>query len=184
MKWMTSVAAVLALAALMACQPSLDSASPAAGTPSPAKPAAANSAPITLTGSPQPKLRTIKLFMGTVEVVAEQALSNDQIARGMMFRKEMGEMEGMLFVFSAPHRTSFWMRNTLLPLTCAYIDPEGVILEIRDMRPLDETPLLASSDRIQYVLEMNQGWFERHKITTNMLIRTERGSLRETYFGN
>ncbi len=122
--------------------------------------------------------------MGTVEVVAEQALSNDQIARGMMFRKEMGEMEGMLFVFSAPHRTSFWMRNTLLPLTCAYIDPEGVILEIRDMRPLDETPILASSDRIQYVLEMNQGWFERHKITTNMLIRTERGSLRGTYFGN
>ena len=99
-----------------------------------------------------------------------------------MFRKEMGEQEGMLFVFPGPYRASFWMRNTLLPLTCAYVDPEGVILEIRDMKPLDESPIQAASDRVQYVLEMNQGWFGRHNITTNMVIRTERGSLREPYF--
>lgn len=134
------------------------------------------------TGSPQLKLPAVKLLLGTQEITAEQALSKTQIEIGMMFRKEMGEQEGMLFVFPGPYRASFWMRNTLLPLTCAYVDPEGVILEIRDMKPLDESPIQAASDRVQYVLEMNQGWFGRHNITTNMVIRTERGSLRETYF--
>jgi uncharacterized protein len=100
-----------------------------------------------------------------------------------MFRTEMGENEGMLFVFPNPHRASFWMRNTLIPLSCAYISPEGVILEIKDMKPLDETPLTAASDGVQYVLETPLGWFERNKITPGVTIRTERGSLAETYFG-
>lgn len=135
------------------------------------------------TGRAQPKLPTIKLWLGANEIVAEQALSEQEIRAGMMFRTEMGENEGMLFVFAGPMRASFWMRNTLLPLSCAYIDPEGVILEIRDMKPLDESPIEAQSDRVQYVLEMRQGWFDRHDVKPGMLVRTERGSLRETYFG-
>ena len=89
----------------------------------------------------------------------------------------------MLFVFAGPHRASFWMRNTVLPLTCAYIDPDGVILEIHDMKPLDETAIEAASDNVQFVLEMNQGWFARHHVSTGVVVRTERGSLLETYFG-
>jgi uncharacterized protein len=134
-------------------------------------------------GQPQPKLPTINLWIGPLEMTAEQALTRDQIVRGMMFRTEMGENEGMLFVFPNPHRASFWMRNTLIPLSCAYISPEGVILEIKDMKPLDETPLTAASDQVQYVLETPLGWFERNKITPGVTIRTERGSLAETYFG-
>ena len=88
----------------------------------------------------------------------------------------------MLFVFGGPMRASFWMRNTLIPLSCAYIDPEGVIQEIRDMKPLDETPIEAKTDQVQYVLEVKQGWFERNKVNVGMLVRTEQGSLRETYF--
>ncbi len=132
---------------------------------------------------PQAKLATVKLWLGAQEMVAEQAIRPKEIETGMMFRKEMGEQEGMLFVFPGPSRVGFWMRNTLLPLSCAYIDRGGVILEIHDMQPLDETPIEAGSDQIQYVLETKQGWFERNHVAVGMVIRTERGSLAETYFG-
>ena len=130
----------------------------------------------------QPKLATIRLWIGPKEVQAEQAVTEMEIRTGMMFRKEMGEDEGMLFVFPSPRKASFWMRNTLLPLSCAYIDPNGIVLELHDMKPLDETGIEADSDQVQYVLEMKQGWFRHNKITPGMLVRTERGSLAETYF--
>lgn len=131
----------------------------------------------------QPKLPTMKLYLGAQEVNAEIAMSLQQVMTGMMFRKEMGENEGMLFVFSRGHRPSFYMKNTLIPLSCAYIDPEGTILEIYDMKPLDETSIEAKSDNIQYVLEMKQGWFERNKVATGSIVRTERGSLAQAFFG-
>lgn len=152
---------------------------PAAVAP-PAAPADATPA---VTGRPQPKLSTIKLWLGAKEIVAEQAISPDQVQTGMMFRKEIGETEGMLFIFARPHRASFWMRNTLIPLAGAYIDPSGVILEIHAMKPLDETSITASSDQVQYVLEMKEGWFERNHVEVGTVIRTERGSLGQTYFG-
>jgi uncharacterized membrane protein (UPF0127 family) len=153
-----------------------------AAPPLEARAAEVGSAPAAPRGEPQAKLPTIKLWLGLQEILAEQALTFPQITNGMMFRTEMAEQEGMLFVFARPHRASFWMRNTLLPLSCAYIDPEGVIVEIRDMKPLDETPIEAGSDRVQYVLEMNQGWFERNKVAVGTVIRTERGTLQQTYF--
>jgi uncharacterized protein len=131
----------------------------------------------------QPRLMTIKLWLGPKEVIAEQAVTADQVQTGMMFRKEMGEDEGMIFIFGRPQRASFWMRNTLIPLSCAYIDPAGVILEIHDMKPLDETPIEAGSDQVQYVLEMKQGWFERNHIMPGTVVKTERGSLAQSYFG-
>ena len=131
----------------------------------------------------QPMLSTIKLWLGKEEITAEQALTPGQVQAGLMFRKEMPEDHGMIFVFSEPHRAAFWMRNTILPLTCAYIDSDGVILEIRDMRPLDESPITAASGNVQFVLEMNQGWFSRHQISKGAVVRTERGSLTESYFG-
>jgi uncharacterized membrane protein (UPF0127 family) len=111
-------------------------------------------------------------------------MTADQVQTGMMFRKEMGENEGMLFIFPQPMRTSFWMRNTLIPLSCAYIDSAGVILETHEMKPLDETPILAAPEsQVQYVLEMPGGWFARNNIGPGTVVRTERGSLADTYFG-
>jgi len=130
----------------------------------------------------QPKLQAMKLWLGNQEITAELALTLPQIMTGMMFRKDMGESEGMLFVFGRPHRASFYMRNTLVPLSSAYINSEGTILEIHDMKPLDETPIEANSDNIQYVLEMKQGWFDRHTVATGSVVRTEIGSLRDTFF--
>lgn len=130
----------------------------------------------------QPKLRTIKLWLGAEELNTEIAISEKEIMTGMMFRTEMGENEGMLFILAAPQRASFWMKNTLVPLSCAYIDPEGTILEIHDMKPKDETPIPSKSTNILYVLEVKQGWFERHKIAVGTQIRSERGTLNETFF--
>jgi uncharacterized membrane protein (UPF0127 family) len=75
------------------------------------------------------------------------------------------------------------MRNTLIPLSCAYIDTEGQILEIHDLKPRDETPVEAASANVRYVLETKQGWFDRNKIGVGTLVRAEAGSLTETFFG-
>jgi uncharacterized membrane protein (UPF0127 family) len=106
-----------------------------------------------------------------------------QIMTGMMWRTNMAEMEGMLFVFPGPHRAQFWMRNTVLPLSGAYIDPDGTILEVHEMKPRDETPIPAATDQVQYVLEMNEGWFDRHNVKPGVSVSTERGTLGQTFSG-
>ena len=153
-----------------------------AGAPEPTAAAAPLEIPKAEEGRPQPRLVTLKLWIGTNEITAEIAHTMPQIMTGMMWRTNMAEMERMRFVFAQPHRAQFWMRNTLLPLSCAYIDPEGTILELHEMKPRDETPIPAGTDQVQYVLEMNKGWFDRHGITAGMLINTERGSLPQTLF--
>lgn len=130
----------------------------------------------------QPRLRTIKLWLGAAELDAELAVTSEQLRTGMMFRKTMAEHEAMLFVFPGPHRASFWMKNTEVPLSAAYLDPQGVILEIHDLQPHDTNAVVAVSDQVQFVLETRQGWFERHNVGTNAVIRTERGSLLDTFF--
>ena len=131
----------------------------------------------------QPKLQTMKLWLGAEEMIAELALTGEQLQTGMMFRTNMAENAGMLFVFPIPHRASFWMKNCPLPLSAAYIDPDGVILEIRDLQPHNTNSVAAASERVQFVLETNQGWFGRHHVTKGMVVRTERGTLMDTFFG-
>lgn len=123
----------------------------------------------------------MKLWLGAEEMVTELALNQSQWQVGMMFRTNMAENEAMIFVFPAPYRASFWMKNTLLPLSAAYIDPEGVILEIHDLQPHDTNAVWASSERVQFVLETTQGWFGRHNVSTGVVVRTERGTLAETF---
>lgn len=130
----------------------------------------------------QPRLPVIKLLLGTNEIAAELARTSVQWQTGMMFRQTIGEHEGMLFVFPGTQRASFYMKNTRVPLSCAYIDPEGTILEIHDLKPFDEQPVPASSDRVQYVLETAQGWFPRHQVSVGTLVQTERGTLAHTFF--
>ena len=131
----------------------------------------------------QPKLQTMRLWLGAEEMVAELALTGQQTQTGMMFRTNMAENAGMLFVFPGPFRASFWMKNCPLPLSAAYIDPDGVILEIRDLQPYNTNSVEAASERVQFVLEANQGWFGRHDVATGMVVRTERGTLTGTFFG-
>jgi uncharacterized membrane protein (UPF0127 family) len=74
------------------------------------------------------------------------------------------------------------MKNTLVPLSAAYMNPEGVILEIHDLEPQNTNSVVAASDRVQFVLETSRGWFQRHAVRAGMVVRTERGSLQETFF--
>jgi uncharacterized membrane protein (UPF0127 family) len=131
----------------------------------------------------QAKLPTEELFIGRHQIRAELARTVRQIQTGMMFRTSIGEDEGMLFVFARPYRASFWMKNVTVPLSVAYIDSEGRILEIHPLEPGVEEPVEAASDRVQFVLETARGWFERHEVEVGTVVRTGRGTLRETFVG-
>lgn len=130
----------------------------------------------------QPKLPTIKVWLGSEEMIAEIAREQVQIATGMMYRTNMAENEAMIFVFPYPDQKSFYMRNCTVPLSAAYIEPTGTIAEIVDLQPHEETPVMSRSSNLQFVLEVPQGWFQRHNIHPGAVIRTERGSLQETFF--
>jgi len=82
---------------------------------------------------------------------------------GLMFRDYLPENGGMLFVFPYPQRLSFWMKNTYIPLSIAYISGDWRILEIYDMEPLSEKPV-TSKNRVQYALEVNRGYFQKRGI--------------------
>ena len=132
----------------------------------------------------QPKLPTIRVWLGSEELKTELALKPIEIATGMMFRTNLAENEAMLFVFNAPGPRNFYMRNCTVPLTAAYINPDGVIEEFAKLDAGDTNGVSSKSWNIQYVLELPQGWPDRHNVRTGAVVRTERGSLRETFFRN
>ncbi len=111
-------------------------------------------------------LDTISLELAGTRLVVEVADEHEERQQGLMYRKELPENHGMLFVFQEEGPVSFWMRNTLIPLSIAYLAPDGVILEIHDLNPLDETPVASHSERVLYALEVNRGWFARHGVKT------------------
>lgn len=125
----------------------------------------------------QAKLTTTKLWLGSQQLVAEIAREPLEIATGLMFRTTMASDEAMIFVLPMPQQARFYMKNTLIPLSCAYIDGEGVVLEVHNMKPKDETTILSASENVQFVLEVNQGWFEKKQIGPGTLIRTGHGPL-------
>lgn len=129
----------------------------------------------------QPKLPTIKLWLGAEEVATEMALTAEQERTGMMFRTNLTDNDAMIFVLPYPQRASFWMTNCPESLSAAYIDTDGVIQEIRHLEKQDSTPVVAASDNIRFVLEVKDGWFDRKKISVGTLIRTEKGTLKETF---
>jgi len=109
-------------------------------------------------GQAQPRLPTVSLAIGKHVLVAEVAATPQSRERGLMFRYSMKDDEGMLFVFPEPQRLSFWMKNTPLPLSIAFLDADGVILNIRDMMPFSTDGHASAGDAL-YALEMNRGWF-------------------------
>jgi uncharacterized membrane protein (UPF0127 family) len=183
MKWVRSTFLILSPLLLAACredQPSSQPATSVTAEKSSATPLAGLDPHFPMT--PQPHLDTKKLWLATNEVVAEIAHTERQITNGLMARTNMGEMEGMLFVFPFPRQLSFWMKNTLLPLSCAYMAADGTILELHDMQPLNTNSIPSSSDQIQYVLEMNQGWFQRHNVSTGVVVQTSDGPFSRVFF--
>ncbi|MGL4985635.1 MAG: DUF192 domain-containing protein [Treponemataceae bacterium] len=99
----------------------------------------------------------------TIALKVELALTKAQQAQGFMHRKNIPNGTGMLFVFTQDSILSFWMKNTFVPLSIAYIDASGKICDIFDMEPLSEHGI-PSTVPVRYALEVPQGWFEKNKI--------------------
>lgn len=112
---------------------------------------------------PQLNLQRVELTAGMHRIDAQVALAPQERQTGLMHRKEMPQHEGMLFVFEQPATQCFWMKNTLLPLTAAFVEDDGTIANLADMKPqtLDSH---CSAKPVRYVLEMNQGWFAKRGI--------------------
>ena len=106
------------------------------------------------------KLESIQLSAGMHLIRAELARTPDERSIGLMFRQTMASNKGMLFAFEVPSQQCFWMKNTLLPLSAAFVADDGSIVNIEDMKPqtLDSH---CSAKPVRFVLEMNQGWFAK-----------------------
>ena len=112
---------------------------------------------------PQMDLQRVQIGAGMYQIDAQVAATPLEQQIGLMFRKEMPQQEGMLFVFKQPSTQCFWMKNTLLPLTAAFVADDGRIVNLVDMKPqtLDSH---CSEEPVRFVLEMNQGWFAKKNI--------------------
>ncbi len=115
-------------------------------------------------------LQKIPLYIKEKEIWVEVAKSPEERARGLMGRKHLGKDEGMLFIFEREDYHGFWMKNTFIPLSIAFIDRKGRIVGITDMRPLTLESHLPPRP-ILYALEMNKGWFSANKIRLGDIVR-------------
>ena len=118
----------------------------------------------------QPALPTIKLNAGIYVIQAEVARTTATRTLGLMQRKAMAQGAGMVFWFDEAAQHCMWMKNTLIPLSVAFIDERGAIVNIADMKPLDETSHCALQP-VRYALEMNQGWFKMRGIGPGVTIQ-------------
>jgi uncharacterized protein len=113
--------------------------------------------------APQMNLPVVQLQAGMHNIRAQVAATVQQRATGLMHRREMAQHEGMLFVFEQATVQCFWMKNTLLPLSIAFLADDGTVVNIDEMKPqaLDSH---CSDKPVRYVLEMNQGWFAKRGV--------------------
>ena len=112
---------------------------------------------------PQMNLQRVKIAAGMYQIDAQVAQTPDQRQIGLMFRKDMPQPEGMIFIFDQAAEQCFWMKNTVLALTAAFVDDTGTIVNLADMKP-QTTDSHCSAKPVRYVLEMNQGWFAKRGI--------------------
>jgi uncharacterized membrane protein (UPF0127 family) len=116
------------------------------------------------------KLPTTTLQMGLYIVQAEIAADTESRSRGLMFRTEMENNQGMLFIFERLGVQCFYMKNTILPLTVAFLNDQGKIVNMSDMSPQTLTSH-CSKEPVRYVLEMNQGWFAARGIKEGAVVK-------------
>lgn len=114
-------------------------------------------------GVPQTQLARTTLNAGMHLLQVQLAQDFEQRQIGLMWRKEMPQNEGMLFIFEQAGVQCFWMRNTLLPLTAAFVADDGTIVNLADMKPMNDNSH-CSQKPVRFVLEMNQGWFAKRNI--------------------
>jgi hypothetical protein len=104
------------------------------------------------------------IAVGGRAVQMQLAVFPAEMEHGLMDRRDLAPDQGMVFVYAQPVRMSFWMRNTPLPLDIGFFSPEGELKEVHAMLPYDETTIRSQGTRLQFALEMNQGWFHQNGI--------------------
>jgi uncharacterized protein len=134
--------------------------------------AALAQAPQTPGEEPQSNLTRTLLKAGLHRIDAQVAQTPAERQTGLMWRKSMPGHEGMLFVFERAGVQCFWMKNTLIPLSAAFVADDGTIVNLADMQPQTETPH-CSAKPVRYVLEMNQGWFAKRNIQAGFKLKGE-----------
>ena len=184
-----------ALAVLLGCKPApspvaapvlsgapdVGSGAPVAG---PGVPAAApqppSDEPVYHLNHAQTNLPRVRLMVGPKQLTAELCTTVTQVATGLMHRGGIGPDDAMFFAFGTRQQRSFYMKNVKFPIAVAYIDAEGVVDEIVQLKAMDVTPVPSKSANIQYVLETAPDWFERHGISKGALVTTVQGPLDAT----
>jgi uncharacterized membrane protein (UPF0127 family) len=115
--------------------------------------------------SAQPKFKTGTLEIGDKKIKIEIARSDEQRSYGLMNRTRLDENSGMLFIFQKEQHLSFWMKNTLIPLSIGFFDRNQRLVDVQEMVPFTEKSMTYVSKKpALYALEMNKGWFEKNKI--------------------
>jgi uncharacterized membrane protein (UPF0127 family) len=115
-------------------------------------------------------LPSTSLSIGKYQLDVQLALDETTREQGLMKRKTLGANEGMLFIFPSPQRVAFWMKDTSLPLSVAYLNSGGRIIEMHDLEPFNEHSVSSSSPAIVYVIEAPRGWFTMHQILPGDLV--------------
>lgn len=115
----------------------------------------------------QTDLPRTNLSAGFHQIEVQVASTPSQQATGLMFRTEMPQHEGMLFVFPEAKQQCFWMKNTLIPLTAAFVADDGTVVNLEDMQP-QTTQSHCSAKPVRFVLEVNQGWFAKKGLKAGM----------------
>ena len=128
-----------------------------------------------LAGRAEP-LPQVRLQIGLRYVQAEVAATPESRSTGLMHRTELGRNQGMLFIFEDTSTQAMWMRNTLIPLSVAFLDERGAVINVAEMQPLTET-VHASTAPARYALEMNAGWFSNAGVRPGDRIRGVPGSV-------
>ncbi len=108
--------------------------------------------------------------VGARVVRMQLAIRPPEMQRGLMERRDLGRDDGMLFLYEKPQQLQFWMRNTPTPLDIGFFSSDGVLEEIYPLHPFDEKTVSSRSSRLQYALEMNQGWYQENGVKPGVSI--------------
>lgn len=187
--WILAVLACMGVAVSGCNQPSRQAPAAAPTTSAPTVPTLAVPAPASPPVKAEPEvifhlsraqtnLPMVKLYLGPRELEAELCTTVSQVATGLMFRKGIGTNEAMFFAFATGQDRAFYMKNVDFPIAAAYIDSDGIIQEVVQLKARDVTPVPSKSDRIQFVLETAPDWFTRNGVGPGTLVTMPEGELR------
>ncbi|TGM12455.1 DUF192 domain-containing protein [Leptospira selangorensis] len=118
-------------------------------------------------------LEKTTIYIGEHALLVEVANTDESRQRGLMFRKKLGENEGMIFIFPSEDHLSFWMKNTLIPLSIGYFSKDKKLVDVYEMAPNQTQVLYHSTQKVMYAVEANPRWFAKRGLGKNSVLKIE-----------